>query len=292
MVTDTGDIIDCMARMKGDLQPFAVATVVHTEDATSAKAGAKAVIRADGSVVGWIGGGCTLGAAKDAAAAALVDGRSRLIRIRPGAPEPTADGREEYRNVCPSGGTVELFIEPVLPRPALVIAGASPTAQALCDLAIRVGFAVSVAGLASDAGLFPNADRRIDGFALAELPRIGSAFVVVAAQGRRDREALAAALAAGARYVAFVASRQKAAKLKQELVASGLAADRVATLRAPAGIDIGAATPEEIAVSILADVIRERRQGVGAREGQAAAAPVAADMADSGAVSPGDCCSN
>ncbi len=109
MSEPSDDIIDCLARMKGDNQPFALATVVRTEDLTSAKAGAKAVIRADGSLIGWIGGGCTLGAVRQAAASALADGRARLLRVRPRpADEPAPEGMEFHKSHCPSGGTVEV----------------------------------------------------------------------------------------------------------------------------------------------------------------------------------------
>lgn len=272
MTAESDRIIDCMARMKGENQPFAVATVVRTQDATSAKAGAKAVIRGDGSLVGWIGGGCTQGAVKSAAAKALVDGRTRVIRVRPAGTaeevEIIAEGEDDYESHCPSGGSADILIEPVLPRPPILIAGASPTALALCDLASRAGFAVTVAALEDDLGPFAAADRRIAGFDLKADPRAASGFVVVATQGKRDAEALRAALACGAPYVAFVGSRIKAAKLKQRLIEEGADAEGVAAIRAPAGLDIGAATPEEIAVSVLADIIRERRLGADAAVGE------------------------
>jgi xanthine dehydrogenase accessory factor len=258
------DVVDCMTRMRGDRQPFAVATVVRTENATAAKAGAKAVIRADGSVIGWIGGGCAVGAARKAAAQALLDGKARLIRVRPEgrAAEDALPGVEYYLNSCASGGLIELFIEPVLPRPALVVAGASPTARALAELGRRLGFAVHVAALKEDLAGFETADDRLEGFDLAKLPRIGEAFVVVATQGKRDREALAGALASPAPYVAFVGSRRKAAVLTDALVAGGLNRATLARLKAPAGLDIGAATPEEIALSILAEIVQLRRRGI------------------------------
>ncbi len=187
------DIIDCMARMKGDGRPFALATVVRTEDATAAKAGAKAVVRSDGSVIGWVGGGCTLGAVRKAAAEALADGRARLIRVWPKerldeAPGPP--GVELHKSSCPSGGTVEVFVEPILPRPSLIVMGASPTARALGDLGRRSGFAVTLAALAEDQAGLAEADFRIDGFDLTRVPRAESSFVVVATQGKCDREAL------------------------------------------------------------------------------------------------------
>lgn len=257
------DIIDCMARMKGDSQPFALATVIRTEDATAAKAGAKAVVKADGTVVGWIGGGCTVGAVRKAAAQALSDGRARLIRIRPKervTDEPAETGVELHKNACPSGGTVEVFVEPVLPRPALIVAGGSPVARALADLGYRGGFAVTVAALPEDQHGFAAADFRIDGFDLTRAPNVTTGSVVVATQGKRDRDALAAALSCGAPYVAFVGSRKKADVLRAAMVQAGVSADRIESLHAPAGLDIGAATPEEIALSILAEIVQERRR--------------------------------
>ncbi len=260
MTVESEDVIDCMARMKGDGQPFALATVVRVQPATSAKVGAKAVIRADGSMVGWIGGGCTLDAVRKAAAEALLDGRARMIRVRPDGAGPAEEGTEDYPNACPSGGTIEIFVEPILPRPALIVAGASQTARALCDLGRRAGFAVTAAALADDLAVLPEVDARIEGFDLASDARASSSFIVVATQGKRDREALEAALATGAPYVAFVGSRKKAAELKAQLAARGVAAERLAALHSPAGLDIGGITPEEIALSVLAEIVQERRK--------------------------------
>jgi xanthine dehydrogenase accessory factor len=260
MTVDSDDVIDCMARMKGDGQPFALATVVRTKAATSARVGAKAVIRADGSMVGWVGGGCTLGAVRKAAKAALGDGRARMIRVRPEAAGPAEAGTEDYKNVCPSGGTVEVFIEPILPRPALLVAGASGTARALCALGRRAGFTVTAAALAEDLATVTEADQRLEGFDLAGDARAGASFIVVATQGKRDREALEAALSTGAPYVAFIGSRKKAAALKEQLAARGVEPERLAALRAPAGLDIGALTPDEIALSVLAEIVQVRRR--------------------------------
>ncbi len=261
MTVDSEDVIDCMARMKGDAQPFALATVVRTKAATSAKVGAKAVIRADGSMVGWVGGGCTLGAVRKAAREALGDGRARMIRVRPDAEAgPAEDGTEDYRNACASGGTVELFVEPILPRPSLIVAGASGTARALRALGRNAGFTVTAAALAEDLEGIAEADETLTGFELSRSPRAATSFIVVATQGKRDREALEAALRCGAPYVAFIGSRKKAADLKAQLAGRGIAAERLEALHAPAGLDIGAVTPEEIALSILSEIVRERRK--------------------------------
>ncbi len=260
------DVIDCMARLKGDGQPFAVATIVHVRGGAAAREGSKAVLRGDGSVVGWIGGGCTLGAVKKAASRALVDGRARLIRVRPkdGAVSEVGAGNrtEDFDSHCPTGGTIEVFIEPILPRASLIVVGASLVAQALCDLAKRLGFAVTIAALPGDLELFSDYDHAIEGFDPKQAIRPGSSFVVVASQGKRDRDALRFAAATGSAYVALVASRRKAGKLKQDLLDDGIDPALVARIRAPAGADIGAVTPEEIALSVLTEIVQERRLGV------------------------------
>ena len=264
MEFDRDRIIDCMAREQGDNQPYVVATVVRTEDSTAGRPGDKAIIRADGTVVGWVGGGCALAAVKKAAAVALQDGRPRLIIVKPKdmlAGEKPARGAELHASGCPSRGTTEVFIDPALPRPRLLIVGASPVARALCGLAKALGYAVTVAGAAEDVADIQDADQRIEGFdAPAET---GSAiqYVVVSSQGKRDREALACGLSTGAGYVAFVGSRRKAEKIKGDLLEAGMQPERVAAVRSPAGLAIGAVTPDEIALSILADIVRERRLG-------------------------------
>jgi len=169
-------------------------------------------------------------------------------------------GVEFHRSACPSGGTLDIFVEPMLPRPQMVVCGASPVARAIADLAGRSGFAVTVAALAEDQDSFAKADRRIEGFALPA-DAAGERFIVVATQGKRDGEALRAALATETPYVAFVGSRKKAATLSARLKEEGLAADKITRLRAPAGLDIGAITPEEIALSIIAEVVELRRRG-------------------------------
>lgn len=258
------DVLDCMVRMKGDGQPFAVATVVHVRGGASAREGAKAVIRGDGKVIGWVGGGCTLSAVKKTASCALSDGRARFIRVRPkdGAITEVGPTRTvDFDNYCATGGTVEIFVEPVLPRASLIVVGASSVAQALCDLGKRLGFAVTVAALPEDLDVFSAYDHLIEGFDPEQAIRPASSFVVVASQGKRDRDALRFAEATGSGYVALVASRKKAEKLKADLLSEGAAPDRVSQIRSPAGIHIGAVTPEEVALSIIADIVREQRLG-------------------------------
>ncbi|MPZ12136.1 MAG: XdhC /CoxI family-like protein [Kiloniellaceae bacterium] len=273
MSDDDGRLLDLMARLRREAQPYVLATVVRTVAATSAKAGTKAVVTANGEIHGWVGGGCARGAVRRAAVEALESGEARLISVQPQedldaggvAAGEVRGGVEFHRSACPSGGTLDIFVEPMLPRPQLLVCGASPVARAIADLAGRSGFAVTVAALAEDQDSFPAADQRIAGF---ELPPDSPAerFIVVATQGKRDGEALRAALSAEAPYVAFVGSRRKAASLTARLREQGFPAEKIARLRSPAGLDIGAITPEEIALSIIAEVVELRRRG---RRGQA-----------------------
>jgi xanthine dehydrogenase accessory factor len=156
----------------------------------------------------------------------------------------------------------------MLPRKTLVVCGASPVAHALCDLGRHMGFAVTTAAMPEDQETLPAADRRVEGLDLSGEQRLEDSYLVVATQGKRDREALRAALATPAPFIAFVGSRRKAEKLKAELVEAGLAAESAARLRSPAGLDIGAITPEEIALSILAEIVQERRKHVREARGQ------------------------
>ncbi|MCB1417618.1 MAG: XdhC family protein [Notoacmeibacter sp.] len=263
------DILDLMNDYKTRGEPFALATVVRTVSVTAAKAGAKALILADGTITeGWIGGGCARGAVLKAAREALADGQSRLVSIQPGdqlsehrvKAGETRDGVVYARNHCPSQGTMDVFVEPVLPRPNLLICGASPVAVALADLARRMGFFITVCAPAAEHASFGEADRLIDGYAV---PADGSErdFVVIATQGRGDSAALKAAVEAPSRYLAFVGSRKKAAALKADLIENGIPPARLETIHAPAGLDIGAITPDEIAFSIVAEMIELRRRG-------------------------------
>ena len=251
-----------IANLRQQGEEFCVVTVVRTANATSAKAGAKAVVLRDGTIRGFLGGGCVQGAVRRAAASVLAGGAPRLIRVKP-KDEVTAsvdvDGTELHRSYCPSGGTVDLFLEPMRRPPRLVICGASPVAAALAELAPRLGLRVAVAALPEDQAAIGEARERILGFDLAPLGVTAEDWVVVATQGKRDREALAAALASAAAYVALVGSRRKAEALSAQLRAQGLSEDRLARLKAPAGLDIGGIEPAEIALSILAEIVAQRR---------------------------------
>ena len=261
------DILDIISTRKSTGVPFALATVVRTVAATAAKAGAKAVILPDGTMSeGWIGGGCARAAVLKAARDALADGKSRLVSVQPpdelegqGHKAGEEEGGVRFaKNMCPSQGTMDIFVEPVLPRPQVVICGSSPVAVAIADLANRSGYAVTVCAPAAEQTVFADADRRIEGFVLP-VDEAAARYVVVSTQGRGDDAALAAALAVDVDYVAFVGSRKKAESLKAALAERGVTAERLAKLKAPAGLDLGAITPDEIAISILAEIVAVRR---------------------------------
>ncbi len=256
------------ARLRAAGTPHAVATVVRTLAATSAKPGAKALVLADGTIAeGWVGGGCARGAVAKAALAALTSGQPQYVSLRPEElleAEGVAAGEEREgirfaRNGCPSKGSMDIFVEPVLPRPNLVIFGAGPVALALADLSGRFDFHRTLAAPGIDPGLVP-VEATQDGFAL-DTGGEAARFVVVATQGKGDEAALRAALAGGAEFIAFVGSRRKFATLRARLEADGIAPDALSRVAAPAGLDIHAITPEEIALSILAQIVRQRRAG-------------------------------
>ena len=263
----TADILDTISTRKAAGEPFAVATVVRTVAATAAKAGAKAVILPDGTISeGWIGGGCARAAVLKAARDALADGRSRLVSVQPpdaldgqGVKAGDEHGGVRFaKNMCPSQGTMDIFVEPVLPRPQVMICGSSPVAVAVADLARRAGFVVTVCAPAAEQLAFDNVDRRLEGYALPA-DDAGARYIVVSTQGRGDEAALLAVLAIEADYIAFVGSRKKAEALKASLMKQGVKAERLAKLKAPAGLDLGAITPDEIAISILAEIVSVRR---------------------------------
>ena len=268
-MTASIEVLDLVARMKAAEESFVLATVVRTVSVTAAKAGAKAIIRPDGSIVaGWIGGGCARGAVLKAAREALADGVPRMVSVQPEnllaelgvKPGENRDGVRFASNMCPSKGTMDIFVEPVLPHPSLVILGASPVALSLAAQARNLGYHVTLAAPAADLLSIPEVDRRIDSLTLDEL-YAARRFVVVSTQGRGDEAALRSALATEAAYHAFVGSRRKMASLRDKLLAEGTEAARLDRVKAPAGLDLGAITPEEIAMSILAEITLERRRG-------------------------------
>ncbi len=263
MTTSAHDLLATATRLLQQGEPYALVTVLRVQAPASARPGDKAIVTPDGIVQGWIGGGCAQPAVLRTVRKALSSGRAQLIRIataEEGAMRELEDVLE-FGMACHSGGTLELFVDPMLPRARLTLIGDSPLAVALAGLAPRVGLPVTVVAHAADAARFPDAERVLasdDATAVAEQLAPGS-FVVVATQGRRDVQGLRAALSVQARQVFFVASARKAQVLKASLLEAGHDAAAVAAIVAPAGQAIGAQTPEEIALSVLAAVVAARR---------------------------------
>ena len=240
-----------------DGQTFAVATVVRCQAPTSGKPGDNAIIHADGRIWGWVGGGCTQPVVISEALKALADGRPRLVRISPSA-DSSEEGIVDYTMTCHSGGALDIYIEPVLPKPHLVVVGRSPVAQALARLAKVIDYRVSVAAPEASQQAFPDAAYIQTDLDLKQMNLTEQTCIVVSTQGEYDEEALEQALQTDSAYVAFVASKTKAQKVFEYLREKGIKDDRLQRVRAPAGLDIGAGTPEEIAVSILAEIIQLR----------------------------------
>lgn len=245
------DLAEAAQQLRDMDEPFAFATIVRTAGSTAAKPGAKALLSVDGTILqGWLGGGCTRGAVKRAALEALQHGTPQLVSVAPEdllaekgvAAGDEVDGTRFARNGCPSRGTVDIFIEPCLPSPQLTVMGASPVAQVLSSLAPQFQWSVS----SKPSQKNPHQP----------------SFVVIATQGQGDLDALKAALSNQATYVAFVGSRRKYASLAEKLAAAGIEQSVIDRVQAPAGLDLGAVTPEEIALSILAQLVQVRRAAI------------------------------
>lgn len=247
-------------------RPYAIATVVRRRPPVSAQVGDKALITADGELVGWIGGRCAQPVVRREAMAAIQEGRPRLLRLTAEAAAPTGDtGVTTVPMTCPSGGEAEIYIEPHLQRPRLVAVGATPVVRALGLLAPVVGFDVTlVAEHTAELDLPVDWARRLSlvEFATAEFP--AATYYVVASAGHYDDEALLRALQSGSPYVALVASRRRAAAVFALLRASGCPEAQLARVRTPAGLDIGAATQEEIALAVLTEMVAHYRRGLSA----------------------------
>ncbi len=258
------DLLELAVELRRRREAFALATVVRCERPTSAKPGAKAIVREDGGVVGWIGGACAEPTVVREALAAMRDGQSRLVSlvgesghggrvdgavaVRGGVEgsRGRVEGIVEYPMTCHSGGTLEIYVEPYLPRPLLLLVGHGPVIDALARLGETVD--LDVVQLPAEA-----ADR------IAATATTARASIVVASHSDDDVEVVARALATPARYVSLVASRKRAASVVERLRRRAVPVGRLDELRAPAGLDIGAVTPPEIAVSILAEIVQSRR---------------------------------
>jgi xanthine dehydrogenase accessory factor len=255
-------------------EPHALATVVRVDPPVSARAGDRAVVLPDGRLDGWVGGSCSEPIVVREALGALADGTARLVRIRPpgAAPGPAQPGVVTEVTTCASEGGLDVFVEPRLPRPLLVVVGSSPVARTLAALAGVLGHRVT-AVLDRPGEQVPGADATLAVTELAGARLRAQDAVVVATMNRYDEPALEAALATGAGYVGLVASRARSAKALEWLSAQGTAAADLARVHTPAGIDLGPSTQDEIALAILAETVAERHRLAAPRADEPAERP-------------------
>ncbi len=232
------ELLQLAADLARRREPFVLAMVVRREPYSSAHAGDMAIITADGAYHGWLGGNCTQPTVRREARLALADGKSRLVSLSPDPKSQERPGVTALPMTCHSGGSVEIYLEPMLPPPQLWILGESPCARALARLSEVMGYGVERAPA--------------PGAAQAPL------FAVIATMGENDEEALAAAIAARCSYIAVVASRKRFAEMHEALLERGIAREALDQVHNPAGLDIGARLPEEVALSILAEIVQHR----------------------------------
>jgi xanthine dehydrogenase accessory factor len=255
------ELISLIAEHAAAGTPCAVATVVRCEPPTSAHPGDTAVITADGRMHGWVGGSCSEGMVQREALRALEDGAPRLVRIQPAAPPPAGQGGETVtlQTTCPSGGALEVFVQPHLPRPLLAVVGASPVAAALVRLGTIAGFRTCAVHPGARREDFPGATQVLPALDLSAAAPGRDTWVVVATMGHYDEEALQAALALPDADVALVASARRAAAVLDGLRARGVDEAAIARVRAPAG-GRRAGGQAQIAVLVLAELIAEREE--------------------------------
>ncbi|MGD9704196.1 MAG: XdhC family protein [Acidimicrobiia bacterium] len=227
------DLAEQAAGLRATRAPFVLARVVLAERPTSAKPGDEAIVLADGTMLGFVGGTCAEATVRAQALALLDSGETLLLRITP-TPEEQQPGKLTVHNPCLSGGTLEIFLQPIVPAPLVLVAGDAPIGRALLAFGPALGYEV----------------RGFEG----EVPSDTSA-VVVASHGRDEEEVLAAALRAKVPYVGLVASRKRG----EAVVASlDLCSSMKGAVHTPAGLDLGARTSQEIALSILAEIVATR----------------------------------
>jgi xanthine dehydrogenase accessory factor len=232
-------VTDTAAELTRTREPFVQATVVRAQKPTSAHAGDTALVRADGSIDGFVGGTCAEASVREYGLMTLSTNQPLLLRIVPGeVAGESEEGAVTVANPCLSGGSVEIFLEPRVPAPRMLVVGDSPVAEALVDLGIPLGFAVELVG-------GENAQ-----------PASDDAALVVASHGRGEEPALTAALRLGVPYVGLIASRIRGAAVLASLEVTDEQRSRV---HSPAGLDIGGRTAAEIALSVLAELVAERR---------------------------------
>jgi xanthine dehydrogenase accessory factor len=253
------DIFDVIRSLRASGRPFAVATVVETTGSVSAKTSSRAVIDEHGRVVaGWVGGGCAESSTCHAALQCMENGQTTILEV---------DLDDEVLGAgMPCGGHMRVYVEPFLPRPTLWIMGHGRVAECLCGMADMLGFDVVVNDALADHEHYPAASRLVtDDLDYSELRPAPGDFVVIATQHRGDHLSMQRALASEARYIALIASRKRSRLVLDYLRRDGLGEPELDRVMAPSGLDLGARTPEEIALCVMSEIVLVRRGGTGMR---------------------------
>ncbi len=254
------DILSLAHELRSRNEPFVLATVVRVDRPASGRPGFKAIVRANRDLIGWLGGSCAESVLIAESLRALRDGLPRLVRLKPDAGStPPSEGVFEYAMECESGGTMDIYVEPHLPKPQLLVVGDSPVAAGLHALGRLLDYRVIAVAPGAPEGAFPDTDRVVRD--LAQIPSLitSDTYAVVATMGKYDETALTDLAGSRAMYVALVASRRRAAAVLEGLAAAGVGSEARSRIRNPAGLDLAAETPEEIALSIMAEVTQLRR---------------------------------
>ena len=236
-----------------------LATVVAYKSPQSAKPGSKAIIRADGEMLGWVGGGCVQPIVVREAKQVLQTGKPKLLTISPDEPRDDWKGVGSYRMSCEGGGSLEIYLEPFLPKPQLLIVGRSPVAQTVSHLGHMLDFKVVVADPEAKSEHFPDADLLLTDLKLVRSHIDENSFVVIATMGNGDEEGLLAVIGTRPRYLGLVASEKKSQALFEYARETGASDEDIAVFKCPAGMKLGSETIAEIALSVAAEIIHVRR---------------------------------
>jgi xanthine dehydrogenase accessory factor len=259
------DVLAEVQRLRGERRPFALATVVAASQPTSGTPGARAIIRADATLDGWVGGHCAQPTVIRQGLESLADGLPRLVVLGPDAPASIKprDGVIPVTMTCAGQGELQIFVEPFLPKVELVVVGATPVARALARLGSLLDFEVWACDPDASMDAFPEADRLIESIEALTPQLSAHNYVVVATFGAYDEAALHAALESSASYVGLVASHKRLAAVQAYLREQGVSEEQLARIKRPQGLPGRMLQPSEIAFSVMAELLEMRRQRIG-----------------------------
>lgn len=253
------DILDVLAEMREKGEPYAVATVIETLGSASAKSGSKAVIDKDGNLVaGWVGGGCAESSAREQGVQCIEKNESAIMDI---------DLDDEMLGAgMPCGGSMKVYVEPVMPKPTLWIMGHGRVAECLCAMGDLMGMSVVVNDPGVSRDKYPMAYELItDDLDYDKLEPKADDYVVIATQHKGDHESMTRALKSDAQHIALIASRKRSRLVLDYLREQGFSEQDLERVMAPSGIDLGPKTPEEIALCVISEIVLVRRGGSGLR---------------------------